>query len=265
MIPIIDAHIHMDLYGAAERERLLASFAEHQVAGVVSVSMHLESCREQLRLKRAAPNTVFPAFGFHPEQPLPNRAEEQQLLQWIREQRDVMVAVGEVGLPYYTRAEMENKGEPFELEPYVRLLDRFIQLAAELDKPIVLHAVYEDADIACGLLEKHGVRRAHFHWFKGSPETLARMRDNGYMISVTPDVLYKTKIQEIVKEYPLELLMVETDGPWPFGGPFAGQRTHPLMIRESIARIAEIKGCPEHEAGMALYENTRRFYGLPLE
>ena len=78
--------------------------------------------------------------------------------------------------------------------------------------PIVLHAVYEDADIVCDLLEKYKVSRAHFHWFKGSDETMKRMMRNGYYISITPDVLHKEKIRKIVSYYPLEYMMVETDG-----------------------------------------------------
>jgi TatD DNase family protein len=144
----------------------------------------------------------------------------------------------------------------------VRLLERFVQLAAELDKPIVLHAVYEDAEIACDLLEKHGVGQAHFHWFKGNCETLLRMKEKGYYLSVTPEVVYREKIREIVRMYPLELLMAETDGPWPFAGPFAGRRTHPSMIAESVAAIAAIKKCSVQEAGSALFDNTRRFYRL---
>ena len=41
--------------------------------------------------------------------------------------------------------------------------------------------------------------------------------------------------------YPLEQMMVETDGPWPFEGPFTGKMTHPHMMWHSISMIAEIK------------------------
>ena len=91
-------------------------------------------------------------------------------------------------------------------------IEKFIELASKYNLPIVLHAVYEDADIVCDLLEKYKVSRAHFHWFKGSDETMKRMMRNGYYISITPDVLHKEKIRKIVSYYPLEYMMVETDG-----------------------------------------------------
>lgn len=55
-----------------------------------------------------------------------------------------------------------------------------------------------------------------FIGFKGSETTMERMMRNGYYISITPDVLHKEKIRKIVSYYPLEYMMVETDGPWDF-------------------------------------------------
>ena len=78
------------------------------------------------------------------------------------------------------------------------------------------------------------LKKAHFHWFKGDQKTITRMIENGYFISVTPDVCYEKEIRDLVSIYPLEKMMVETDGPWPFEGPFQGQITHPSMIHQSI-------------------------------
>lgn len=104
-----------------------------------------------------------------------------------------------------------------------------------------MHAVYDDAPMACDLLEKHSIEKVHFHWFKGDGKTIERMIANGYFISVTPDVVYEQEIQQIVNAYPLERIMIETDGPWPFEGPFKGKMTHPAMMAESVKQIAKIK------------------------
>jgi len=177
------------------------------------------------------------------------------LLKWIREHSDHMIAIGEVGLPYY-----RNQEQILDYKPYIELLEKFIKLAYELNKPIVLHAVYEDADIVCCLLEKYNIKKAHFHWFKGNKHTIKRMIENGYYISITPDVLYENEIQELIKIYPLNQLMVETDGPWPFEGPFKGAYTHPSFIHESVRKIAEIKDVELGEVYKILYENTKGFY-----
>ena len=89
-----------------------------------------------------------------------------------------------------------------------------------------------------------------------------RMIENGYYISVTPDIVYKEKIKQLVEAYPLEQTMIETDGPWPFEGPFTGKMTHPNMMTESIREISKIKKLSFGEVSDRLWRNTISFYDL---
>ena len=86
------------------------------------------------------------------------------------------------------------------------------------------------------------------------------MMENGYYISFTPDLLYEDEIQKIARNYPLSQIMVETDGPWPFEGPFQGKLTHPKMIHETIATLAQLKRYPIEKVYKTIYENTKQFY-----
>ncbi|MEX2461825.1 MAG: TatD family hydrolase [Paenibacillaceae bacterium] len=258
----IDAHIHLELYPLTERQLILDELTVFAIEHVVAVSMNLSSCQTTLELHRQYPVQVLPAFGFHPEQVLPAAEEMDELFAWIMLHQSAMIAVGEVGLPYYNRQATEEKGEQFELQPYIDLLERFVALAAKLGKPIILHAVYEDADMVCNLLEKHKVTQAHFHWFKGSHETVKRMIDKGYYISFTPDIIYEEEIQQLAAVYPISQVMVETDGPWPFEGPFSGQVTHPRMLTESIRKLAAIKGLDSEETAERIRHNTLTFYNI---
>ncbi|NOV03004.1 TatD family hydrolase [Paenibacillus planticolens] len=260
MIKAIDAHIHLDMYEEGMAQTILSELAQSQVEALIAVSRHLDSCKATERLRAQAPEQVYAAYGYHPEQELPTESLLQELLAWIRDHASEMVAVGEIGLPYYTRLEAEEKEEKLDYTPYVRLLERFLELAAHLAKPVVLHAVYEDADIVCDLLQKHGVKKAHFHWFKGSPQTVQRMIQAGYYISITPDVQYEEEIRELVRNYPLELIMVETDGPWPFEGTFEGQVTHPRMIHAVIHEIALLHEMSADHVAHTIMRNTKQFY-----
>lgn len=262
MEPFIDAHIHLEQYSDEEVGEMVAQADGLFLKGLIAVSMDLLSSRRTKALSYQAPRLIHPAYGFHPEQSLPSMEEMEGLFRWMAEEAKGMAAIGEVGLPYYRRREAEERGIPFDSAPYIMLLERFIKLAKSLRKPIVLHAVYEDAETACDMLEEHEISKAHFHWFKGAERTLMRLIKNGYFISITPDVLYEKEIQDLVKGYPLHLMMVETDGPWPFEGPFRGERTHPRMIRRSIEKIAEIKGLAADEVARRLFENTKAFYEI---
>jgi len=255
---MIDAHIHLDFYEEEDRNEILDGLSENGVESLIAVSFDLPSCikNQQLSLKD---HRIKPAFGFHPEQDIPTTKEIEELFIWMERHVDEMIAVGEVGLPYYKKIASE---EPLSYEPYINLLEQFIAFATKWQKPIVLHAVYEDAQIACDLLEKYGVTKAHFHWFKGDDVIVKRLIKNGYMISITPDCLYESEIQKIICQYPLESMMIETDGPWPFEGPFTEQRTEPKMMAHSVQKIAQLKQLSTEETRQVLYENTKKFYRI---
>lgn len=254
---LIDSHIHLDKYSDSQVSDIMKSSLS--IEKMISVSNNLESCKRNLKLSNKY-SRVEVAFGYHPEQRLPTEQEQIDLFNWIDQHQDQMIAIGEVGLPYYLRG---SRKVPFpQYNQYIELLEAFVQMAALCKKPIILHAVYDDAPIVCDLLEKYNIERAHFHWFKGDSLTIDRMIANGYFISITPEVIYTSKIQKLVETYPLDQMMLETDGPWPFEGPFLGQMTQPDMMYESIKKIAEIKKMSLNEVEEGLFLNTTSFYQL---
>ena len=256
-LPIIDAHIHLDQYDITEQNIIIDDLKSSSSAldGLISVSMDLTSSINNLKLAESH-SGISPAFGYHPEQESPSDIVLQKLFSFMHIHKDRMVAIGEVGLPYY----LKKKNPKLQLEPYQEALEAFIRLANTWNKPIVLHAIYEDADTVCELLEKHSVDRAHFHWFKGAPATIERMIHNGYYVSVTPDCVYEPEIHRLIEQYPIERLLIETDGPWPFSGPFSNRMTHPKMMHHSIAMIASLKKMDCRDVYRQVYDNTKKLY-----
>jgi len=258
----IDAHIHLEQYNEQNCRDIMDHALHQSVNHVVAVSMDLASSKRTYELAQKYGDVIIAAYGHHPEQSLPSELEEQLLKEWIMEchMAKQSFAIGEIGLPYYSALEAREQGREFELEPYISFLDRMLALAKTIERPVVLHAVYEDASIACDLLEKHQIEKAHFHWFKGPTETVHRMIENGYYISITPDVFVEEEIRELVRMYPLNQLMVETDGPWPFEGPFVGKITEPTMVIEVVKEIARLKGISSDEVAETVYNNTLQLY-----
>ncbi|HLR75245.1 MAG TPA: TatD family hydrolase [Virgibacillus sp.] len=256
-LKIIDSHIHLDWYEPDKQEIIIGEMASFGVEALITVSANLSSANKNLKISAHHPS-IHPAVGYHPEQNLPRESEVSKLFYLIEENRDDIIAIGEVGLPYYLRREDST----IKLAPYQQLLEMFIKKANLIEMPLILHAIYEDADLVCDLLEKHSVEKAHFHWFKGEQKVTERLKANGYFISVTPDILYEPEIRDLVSRYPLSLMMVETDGPWVFKGPFENKLTHPKMIHDIIEQIAAIKQRDLKETYEVLLENTKNFYRI---
>lgn len=254
---MIDAHIHLDWYKREEQNIILADLDKYGIEGLVAVASDLDSSLQVLELGKRN-HKVFPAIGWHPEQELINQVELNQLMELIKSRQDNIIAIGEVGLPYY----LKQENAQLNVVAYQSILKEFIQVAAQLELPIVLHAVYEDADTVIEMLDDYQIVKAHFHWFKGSRQTMDKMIERGYVISVTPDCLYEEEIQSIISYYPLELMMVETDGPWQFKGPFQNQMTHPKMIEHSIVKISEIKQRDREEVQSIVTNVAKEFFSI---
>src|SRR5690625_1074174 len=95
---LIDAHIHLDKYAEHEQTKILNKLDQQQIVSLISVSSHLKSSKNNLRLSRED-KRIKPAFGFHPEQPLLTDDSLDELISFMRKHHEKMIAVGEVGLP----------------------------------------------------------------------------------------------------------------------------------------------------------------------
>lgn len=252
---VIDSHIHIDRYEKEQQKQIISELNTYHIDTLIAVSMNLISAKRTLSLAEQY-SAIKPAIGYHPEQTLPSEDEITSLLSLIDEQQSTLTAIGEVGLPYYLRQEKTD----LILEPYIDILEMFIKKAYELNAPVALHAVYDDAPIVCTLLEKYSVEKAHFHWFKGDQKTTERLIRNGYVVSFTPDIIYHEKRQLLIRQIPLSQMMVETDGPWSFDGPFKNQMTHPNMLHLIIRKIAQVKRMPLDEVYAIIYQTTKQFY-----
>ena len=251
---MVDSHIHLDQYSSSARQEIIDYF---KTIGGAAIAVSTDQTSSMKSLREAT-FPIYPAIGWHPEQKLMSEKEQADFLQWASEHIDQAIAIGEVGLPQYLRREDPTLDD----QPYLEFLEGWVLVAKRAKKPIVLHAVYDDAPKVLQLLEKHSITHAHFHWFKGDEKTIERIVANDYKLSVTPEVVYREKIQRMLRHVPLSSLMIETDGPWPFEGPFTGQMTHPSMMKKSIETLSKLYRRESKEVAQLLFETTVDFYSL---
>lgn len=254
---MIDAHLHLDQYTAEEIDRFIEQWRNAGIEGVVAVSKDLASSYRTLELKQQYPDFVYAAVGHHPEQPPPDESDANELLALIECEREQISAVGEVGLPHYS---LDKWGTDL-LEKQRALLAAFMREAKKLDLPLALHAVHDKVQPVLDMLLSDKIERAHFHWLKADSQTLQEVFDSGYSLSLTPEVCYRERDKEVARLAPLEQMMIETDGPWPFSGPFEGIPTTPMFLKDVVRKIAELKNCPETKIMEQTVKNTKKIYG----
>ncbi len=242
----IDAHSHLHEFSDADVKRILEALD----ILVVAVSDDLESSVRTLRLASEYPGRVKPCLGLHPwsvgevEAPVEQAREIARLAA-----REGVDCIGEVGL--------DTKFVPETIEKQREVFMVFVEMAKELDAFMNLHTagtweeVYE-------IVSKAGVERANFHWYTGPHHLLEKLRASGYSISINPAVQIQKKHQEIVKKAPLDMMLVESDGPYEY----RGLKLSPLMVPQVVAQIAELKGVPVTEVEDAVRRNAVRLLRL---
>jgi TatD DNase family protein len=256
---LIDTHIHLASPRYTDLPGLVVRAQQAGIAGVVAAAVDEASSHQILSMCDTFPTFVYGGLGVHPERPVTD-AETERVIALIRRARPRLVAIAEVGLPWYTvreradRATLIAAGEP--------RLQRFLRLARELDLAVVLHAPHETAACALALLRAESIERAVFHWHKAPPEVTRAIVEHEYYISVTPEACYRARDRELVAAVPLSNLVIETDGPWPYSGEFEGSPTEPTFLARIVDAIATIKGVAREDVGEIVTQNTMRLFRM---
>jgi TatD DNase family protein len=252
---LFDAHIHLEQY-----QNLDNQITRWKIAGasrVVAVSNNLASSYRTLELQMKYPDFVHAAVGFHPERPLPTEADFIEWQTLLKTERNKITAIGEIGLPHYALEHL-----PYSFEHYIEFLSRCLDIAHREDLPVVLHAVHDKAMLVYELLQENHIKRAHFHWLKAPLDVLDLIVNTGYYVSVTPEICYRNRDQQLASLVPLSQLLIETDGPWQFDHPFDNQLTTPLLLKDIINKLSDLKGLSWNQIQQETTNNTIRCYNL---
>ena len=170
---------------------------------------------------------------------------------------DGAVAIGECGLDYhYDTAPRDSQR--------ATLSSRSFALAAELDRPIVLHTRDAEADTIAMLAEaaRAGVRGV-LHCFTGSRRWRRRRSQTAGCVSFSGIVTFKRWTDDaLLRLVPDDRLLVESDAPYLAPVPHRGKRNEPAWVSHTVARVATARGATAERIGALALANTRRFFGL---
>ena len=257
---MIDTHCHLHDPAYADLGETLRVSLTHDVWGVIAVGVDAATNERTLAAATAFPKAVWPCLGFHPDKPELDEAEFERVIAQLHEHHARLVALGEVGLPWYS---LEGQPDPATLMTRGKLrLDHLLDVAVRYDLPVALHAPHGAAVGAFEALKRRGLERAVFHWHKAPADVTKAIVDAGYLVSVGPEVVYRERDRELVAAVDLESLLVETDGPWPYRGEFEGMASGPWLASRVAEEVAKIKRLPVDDVMFQLSANACRLFDL---
>jgi TatD DNase family protein len=248
---VIDTHAHLD---ACEEppETLIERARAAGVERIVAVGSGIESCRAALEIAERH-DGVFCALGVHPHQAGNAEAGRLDELKELLAHEQV-VAVGETGLDYYRDyAPRDRQRALFEAE---------LELAAELDKPVVVHSRAADDDTAAALGGFAGT--VVLHCFS-SPPLLDVALDRGYYVSFAGNVTYPKAydLRACARGVPADRILAETDTPYLAPQPRRGRPNEPANVVHTLAALAAARGEDVRELEARIDANAAAVFSLP--
>lgn len=254
---IFDTHCHYDDRRYDEdRDQVIEEIGREGVTNFVNVSADRGSLEGTLKILERFPS-AYGALGIHPSE---IEGLDESVMEDIAEKtrgNDRIVAIGEIGLDYWEEGP-DRKDQIFWFK-------RQLELARELDKPVIIHsrdAVQDTYDVLeeCRAEEMGGV----IHCFSASPEMALRYVKKGFFIGIGGVVTFKNgkTLKEVARKTPLENIVLETDCPYLSPVPHRGERNHSGYLNLVAETIAEIKGISKEEVCDQTFKNAKKLYRI---
>ena len=253
--PFFDTHAHYDAdQFASDREAVLTALPAAGVGLVVDPGCDVASSREAVALAERFDH-VYAAVGIHPEDCDGCTDADFDVIRELC-RREKVVAVGEIGLDYYWK---ENPPRDFQEQVFRRQ----IELALELDLPVIIHDREAHGDSLRIVLDYPGLRGV-FHCFSGSPEMAQELLKRGWYLGFDGPITYKNakRAPEVAAITPMDRIVIETDAPYMAPVPFRGKRNDSRLLPYVVEKLAEWKGVTPEEMTDITWQNGKRLFGL---
>ena len=272
---LTDTHCHLDFNKFDEdREAIIQRACEAGVSRILIPALELESSKAVIQLANSHPN-IFAAIGFHPTD-LDNWNENStENLRTLITSANNILAIGEIGLDYYWVKETDKQGQQREV------LKQQLQLAQEVNLPVIIHMREKNdewfgqasVDLLEIIAQWHNELQAQnhplakkpgvLHSFNGTLETAHKAIQHNFYIGVTGPVTYKNagEKRQVIRQLPLERLLIETDAPFLTPVPHRGKRNEPAFVAHIADKIAEIHMTTREQVAQITSANANNLFG----
>jgi TatD DNase family protein len=250
-----DSHCHLtDNAFEADREDVITRAAAAGVTGMVTICSDAQGIPAVAELARAHPQ-VWGTAGVHPHEARHGSPEALERVRDALLAEPRLRAVGECGLDYhYDHSPRDVQRAVFRAQ---------LELAAELDRPVVVHCREAETDVAHLIREHRGAVRGVLHCFSGGTELLETGLDAGWYVSFAGMVSFKRfDGQDLLRSVPRDRLLVETDSPYLAPVPNRGKRNEPSLVVRVAEAVAQLRGEAVEEVAAYTSTNARAFFGV---
>ena len=245
-----DSHCHLTM---ADADAALARAREQGVRGFVVPGTKLDDAAAAIAVATRH-DDVWAAVGFHPHEAKDCDDEAFAEIERLAKEERV-VAIGEAGLDYHYMHSLS--------ETQIAVLERHLDLAKRLDKPIIIHNRESTEDMVRML---RGDARGILHSYTESLDVAKRLIDRGYYISFSGIVTFRSaqSLRDVAKALPRDCVLIETDTPYLAPVPFRGRDNEPAYVVKIAELLATLWGTTIEEVAATTTSNFERAFSVTL-
>lgn len=253
---IIETHCHLDYLDADELATTLEKTAAVGVEKIITIAVSPDNLSRVMSLTRVASN-IWGTQGVHPHEAASYNTETESLIRSNAGDERIL-AIGEIGLDYhYDHADRSVQRTVFE---------RQLQLAADLDMPVVIHTREADEDTRDILREFSPIlrRKGVIHSFTSGLPLAEYCLSEGFMLGFNGIATFNRadNVREVIAATPLEQILLETDAPYLTPVPYRGKPNAPFYLPLVAEKVAEIKHLDVEPMLQQIYHNSMTtFFG----
>jgi TatD DNase family protein len=278
---LIDTHAHVNFNAYKEDGDEVIGRALDNGVWMINVGAQYSTSRRAVEYAEKYKEGVYAIVGLHPihvyqgaqEKDWDGTISEREFEEFNEEkyrkllENPKTVAMGEIGLDYVEGMNQEMKDK--QKDALLRQLD----LARQMDKPIVFHCrkAYDDL---VELLEMFNLGCAHcphacapslkgvLHCFMGRWSQAEKLMEMGFYFGFNGLITYARDYDKVIKNLPLEKILLETDCPYLTPVPHRDERNEPVYVKYVAEKIAEIKGIKFEQVTEQTTKNARELFGI---
>lgn len=243
----IDTHCHLSKQDYRDINSVIENAKNNGVEELIICSCDKNSMEEAIEIANKN-NNVYLEVGYHPSEANYVTEDDISYLNKIIKANKKVVAVGEIGLDYHW--DKENK------EAQKTLFKKMLEIAEKENLPVVIHSrdAFQDT---YDILKASKIRKGDIHCFSGNSTNAKMYLELGFYLGIGGVLTFKnTNLVGVLKDIPLDRVLLETDSPYLSPDPFRGQKNEPKNIPIIAKKISEIKNIDIKEVENIIEKNT---------
>ncbi len=252
----VDSHTHLYLeqFGA-DRNEVVKRAIKEGVEMMLLPNIDKDSFDDMMALCNAFPDNCFPMTGLHPTSV--KEDYEKELAEVEKQlEKNRFVAVGEIGIDlYWDKTYKTQQEDAFRKQ---------LQLAKKFSLPVSIHTRDSFDEVYCIVKEeKTNDLNGVFHCFTGTTHQAEKIMEMGFFMGIGGVLTFKNSgLGDVVKDIPLEFLLLETDSPFLTPAPYRGKRNESAYVRFIAGKLAEIKETTVEEIAAITSNNAMNLFNL---